>query len=378
MKRCLQGITWDHSRGLVPMVATAQRFQERHPDTGISWQTRSLQAFADQPIRELAGQFDLLVIDHPFVGFAAAHPVLLPLDEHLPELFLEDQARNSVGASHASYSYEGHQWALAIDAAAPVSSWRPDLLSNPPRTWADLLRLARKGRVAVPGSPVDALMNFYMLCVAEGEEPFCSPPRVVSDQIGLAALARLSRLHALCPRQCLGWNPIRLYEAMTATDDLWYCPFAYGYSNYAREGYARRQLTFGDIVDDFHSTLGGTGLAISSRTRHRRAALEYAQFVAGESCQSTMYVESGGQPGHRAAWRSAAANRLTGGYFRNTLPALDRAYVRPRYNGYLHFQDLAGPVLCRFLKCGGDPQRVLRRFNRIYRESQQGSPEIRL
>jgi hypothetical protein len=40
----------------------------------------------------------------------------------------------------------------------------------------------------------------------------------------------------------LFWNlsPIGVYEAMTLTDRYAYCPFAYGYSNYSRLGYARR------------------------------------------------------------------------------------------------------------------------------------------
>jgi multiple sugar transport system substrate-binding protein len=158
---------------------------------------------------------------------------------------------------------------------------------------------------------------------------------------------------------------------MTATDDLWYCPFAYGYSNYAREGYARRRLMFGDVVDKLRTTLGGTGLAISQRTRHRKIALEYARFVASPDWQRTLYTETGGQPGHREAWKAREPNRLTHGYFRGTLPTLDRAYLRPRYNGYLHFQDTAGPVVRRFLKRGGDPQGVIRKLNTIYQDSQK-------
>lgn len=332
----LHGITWDHTRGLLPMVATAQRFGELHPEVEIVWEKRSLQEFADRPIQDLAESFDLLVIDHPFVGYAAAHPVLLPLDEHLPAGFLADQAANSVGQSHASYFYGGHQWALAIDAATPVAAWRPDLISAPPRTWDALLALARQGRVAVPGVAVDCLMHAMMLC--QSAEPT------------EAALVQLRELYALCPVRCFEWNPIRVFEALCAQDELAYCPFAYGYSNYARDGYARRRLQFGDVVDGICTTLGGTGLAISRRCRHLEAALAYAQYVAGAECQQTLYWQSGGQPGHRAAWLDAEANRATHDYFCNTLPALDRAWLRPRHDGYLHFQDAAGPIVREFLQ----------------------------
>jgi hypothetical protein len=34
-KTILRGITWNHSRGFVPMVATAQRFSELNPSVEI-------------------------------------------------------------------------------------------------------------------------------------------------------------------------------------------------------------------------------------------------------------------------------------------------------------------------------------------------------
>lgn len=376
----LRGITWNHTRGYLPLVATAQRFLETHAEIEIRWEKRSLQEFADFPIQKLAETFDLLVIDHPFVGYAAAHGTLLPLDEYLPDSFLSDQAQNSVGKSHASYFYERHQWALAIDAAAPVSSFRRDLLHQAgvsmPRTWQELLELARRGLVAFPGIPVDSLMNFYMLCSSLGEDPFRNEATVVGEEIGGRALEMLRELILLCPPEYFSWNPIAIYEAMSSRDNVAYCPFAYGYSNYSRSGYGRSLLEFGDLVgcenlEHCRSTLGGTGLAVSARSEHREVAVEYSQFVAGQQCQATLYFASGGQPGHRQAWSDEEVNRASHHYFRNTLPALDRAYLRPRYNGYLHFQDRAGSVVQAYLRQGGDPRQTLRQLNKIYLESRE-------
>src|ERR1700753_1255417 len=93
----LTGMTWDHTRGLLPMQATAQRFSELHSGVEIVWQKRSLQSFADAPQAELAERFDLMVIDHPSMGESAHAELLLPLEEHLAPEFLADQAANSVG-----------------------------------------------------------------------------------------------------------------------------------------------------------------------------------------------------------------------------------------------------------------------------------------
>src|SRR5580658_1021108 len=95
----LSGITWKHTRGLLPMLATAQRFGEIHPEIEIAWETRSLQSFADEPLEILAARYDLLVIDHPSCGRAAAGGFLLPLDEVIPPELLHGLEENSVGES---------------------------------------------------------------------------------------------------------------------------------------------------------------------------------------------------------------------------------------------------------------------------------------
>ena len=156
----LRGITWNHTRGFVPLVATAQRFSELNPDMEIRWEKRSLQAFADSPVDKLAERYDLLVIDHPVSGYVSRTGALVPLDEYLPREFLLDQSANSTGESHSSYEYAGHQWALAIDAAAPVCGYRPDLLKRAgatlPSTWPELVELARRGLVVMPGIGIDS------------------------------------------------------------------------------------------------------------------------------------------------------------------------------------------------------------------------------
>ncbi|HEX4021691.1 MAG TPA: extracellular solute-binding protein [Acidobacteriaceae bacterium] len=376
----LKGITWNHTRGYLPMVATAQRFSEMNPNVRIAWETRSLQDFADAPIQKLAHTFDLLVIDHPFSGYAATHDVLVPLDECITRKFLEDQARNSVGHSHASYQAGGHQWALAIDAATPISGWRPDLLeqahASVPKTWSELLKLAKLGMVALPAIAIDSLMNFYMFCGAQGEDPFSKRNKVVTEGIGIRALKMLQELVSLCGSECLYRNPIATWELLSSSDTVAYCPFAYGYSNYSRTGYARHVLQVGGLVEmdsgaSLRSTLGGTGLAISSRCQHTDIAAKYVEFVASEKCQRSIYFDSGGQPGQRKAWLDRSINRRNNNFFSATLPTLDAAFLRPTFYGYMHFQDLAGAVVHTYLKNGGKERKVLYDLSRLYTEARK-------
>jgi multiple sugar transport system substrate-binding protein len=161
---------------------------------------------------------------------------------------------------------------------------------------------------------------------------------------------------------------------LSSQDDYVYCPFAYGYSNYSRRGYAPHLLTFDDLVTiadngRCRSTLGGTGLAISSKSRVIDVAVEYAMFTASPMVQQTLFMQSGGQPGHRSAWIDENTNRLTNDYFKNTLPALDRAYLRPRFPKYLHFQDHGGDIIRDYNMIGSDPRVVLSKLKDLFAES---------
>jgi len=351
----LKGIAWNHTRGFVSVVATAQRFEELHPGVSISWEKRSLQAFADASMEELANRFDLIVMDHPHTALAATEKLLLPYEDWLPLEFLDDQAANSVGRSHESYRFEGQQWTLATDAATPIATWRPDLLQKHglelPKTWPDVLEMARAGFVTVSAFPIDMLMHSYMFCEGLGHTPFGADGKIAPEDILAAALEELRRLVALCDPACLERNPIRTAEWMSSVDDdrrAAYCPFAYGYSNYSRPGYARHLLKAGGLVEfgskRLRSTLGGAGMAVSSKTKHPREAMDYARFTASSEVQRGVYFQSGGQPGHRSAWTNQAVNTASSGFFENTLQTLNDALCRPKVPGYMAFQDAATPV----------------------------------
>src|SRR5690606_404067 len=103
-------------------------------------------------------------------------------------------------------------------------------------------------------------------------------------------------------------NPIKVYETMVNTDSIAYCSFAYGYSNYSRDGYARKLLHFHDLVsmqageENMKTSLGGTGLAVSSSSKYINEAVAYAEFVGNPHTQEYLFFDNGGQPGHLQAW----------------------------------------------------------------------------
>ena len=143
----LKGMTWDHSRGYDPMIATSIRFSEKHNnEVNIEWDKRPLQAFADRPIEEMTDDYDLIVIDYPHVGEVAAKALLQNLDTPKYNNEIELLKKQSVGSSHDSYFINGKQWALAIDAASQVACYRKDLFNDLAKNWKALIDLSKQFR----------------------------------------------------------------------------------------------------------------------------------------------------------------------------------------------------------------------------------------
>ena len=373
----LRGMTWDHARGFDPMVATAAEWSRSHPGVRIEWERRSLQAFADRPIREMAETYDLMVIDHPHVGEVAREGNLLALDGRGREAELAALAAQSVGLSHPSYDFGGRQWALAIDAATPVASFRPDLLEAPPRHWDAVMALARAGRVAIPLIPINALMTFFGLARNLGYPVAEDPARLLAPDHAAEVLDRLAELAAHVDPRCLTLDPIGIYEWMGRTAEApAYCPWAYGYTNYSRDGYCPFPLVFADAPGfgdngPRGTVLGGTGIAVSAFTRHADVAVAYAFWIAGAECQKGLYFASGGQPGNAVAWEDEACNAACRNFFRNTRATLETAWLRPRYDGYMDLQDRAGTIVHRFLTGEADRAATIAALDQAYRESRR-------
>jgi multiple sugar transport system substrate-binding protein len=367
-------MTWGHPRGYDPMVATAKVWAEK---TGveIAWDKRSLQDFESFSVEELARAFDLIVIDHPHVGQITKEGCLAPLD--LAEREAEQAALSaaSIGASYSSYTWQGRQWALPIDAAAQVLVYRPDLIGHPPSTWSDVLGEARKGRVALPLKPPHSLMVFFTLCANLGCPCAQTGGVLVNRDVGLQVVEMMRDILAVIDGRNFDWDPIDASEAMSRADStLALMPLGYGYVSYAKDGFRPNVLAFADIAvagnaGPSGSALGGTGIAVSALSAHRAEAIDYAYWVASEDVQLGIYAKSGGQPGHAAAWEDEGVNVEAHDFYRHTRRTLDGAWVRPRHDGYMGFQQAASERLNAALMAGGAPTALLDDLDRLFAES---------
>jgi multiple sugar transport system substrate-binding protein len=334
------------------MVAVSAAWET---ETGhrITWDKRSLQDFESYPVLDLARDYDLIVIDHPHVGQITAEACLLPLPDD------GDITSESVGRSVESYVWEGRRWAYPIDAAAQVQSIRPDLLDGPPTAWADVVALAGQGRVMLPLRAPHALMSFYYMTANAGH-PCRNDGRglLVDRAAGRAALANLADVAKGIDPACYGMDPIAVLEEMSTGDAVACAPLIYGYINYGLPGFRPRRVTFHDLPSTradggvAGSALGGTGIAVSAFSQAPETAMAFAAHVAGSAVQRGLYADAGGQAGHRAAWTDARVDAAAGGFYGGTLATLDDAWVRPRHDGYMAFQNPASDRIARALRDG--------------------------
>jgi multiple sugar transport system substrate-binding protein len=362
-------MTWDHPRGYAPLAACAAIWEARS-GVRVEWDRRSLQDFESFPVAELAERYDLIVIDHPHVGQITREQCLVPLDEGTE---IAPVPEDYVGASLASYRWEGRLWALPIDAAAQVQAWRPDRLASPPAEWPLMLELAAAGEVLCPLRPPHNLMALFTLSGLSGSPARVDGPELLAPAGAGIAYERLRQLAALIDRACFAMDPIAVLERMSRPDSSCVSsPLIYGYVSYSRSGSGRPAIAFGDLMPlvsgsgPTGSALGGTGIAVSARSPQRRQAVEFAYWVAGPEAQRGPYLAGGGQPASAAAWGDAAANSAALDFYRNTRATLEGAWLRPRHAGSMRFQHAAAERLRQGLESGEPARSVIAAINRLF------------
>jgi multiple sugar transport system substrate-binding protein len=295
-------MTWDHPRGYEPLRAFG----------GVDWDVQSLEDFEARPLRELAGTYDLVVMDHPGLGAALAGGALLPLDAIFSPEDLTAWETNSAGPTWASYTMDGHQWALPIDAATQVGAYRPDRLATPPATWHDVARTVRDVPSALCLGGPHAMLTLVALTGHEIE-----------------ALALLKEMWPYVDQEVSLGNPIAVHDAL-AGGRIAYCPLVYGYLAYPQLAWTAAPAWTGGGRP--LSVLGGTGLAVTTHAAGRLGEVRaWIRAFLDPAVQTGLVPRHGGQPAHAAFWTGDTT--------------LAHARIRPRYDGWIAVQNAGSAVV---------------------------------
>ena len=382
----LKGIAWDHPRGYEPLRACSHEFKKKHPHISIKWDVRSLKDFGDRPLEDLVEDYDLITVDHPYMGHADKSGLLVPLDDHISKDALTSLAMQSVGLSFESYVYN-KLYALPIDAAAQVAAYKrvsfEKLNLKLPGTRQELKEFYKKLPegyfVTWPLCSVDAICSFLTLGAQENPKTFLNR-RTLNRKIAVKVIDELKyHLHFLHP-ESINDNPITSLNRMVACENIIYSPFLFGYTNYSRKGVKGQKITFHNSPTLRNSTvstlLGGVGIAVSSYSKYLEAAVSFAKFVSSAEVQKDIYVKNGGQPGNIRAWLDKNNDEICGNFFSNTLKTMENAYIRPKYPNWNKFQEESGYLLHKGLKNHHDSDALARKLVELFNSVFNGDNAI--
>lgn len=340
------GLTWDHPRGYRPLQAWAKA----DGTLKVEWDIQNLEGFESHPIDQLAEKYDLLIVDNPGIGEAVEKKCLWSLEDLLTPEQMTYLRETSTGHSWDSYQYQGKHWAIPVDAASQVCALADSDIDTVPASWDDVLLLSQEheGRVALSLGGPHALLTFYSICQSLGGELFAGQRFVLDATTAVQALHIMQMLYRRQNKTLTSLNPIGLLDEMArGTFDL--CPAIFGYVNYSTPDSGRSVRFFntphcGDPT--VHgSVLGGTGLAVSLRCTPTPELIRHIMTYVSEQVQKTLVVENGGQPANICAWKDKRANDLTHHFFSGTLKTVTQAYLRPKYHGYIPFQDTSSALI---------------------------------
>lgn len=361
MTIALRGLTWDHPRATTALYAATAAFKDTRADVTVTWDVQPLSGFEHRLVSDAAKGYDLVIFDHPHVGEIAQQGLFLPVDDLAPAMPFPEAS--FVGPTLQSYRYDGCLWGLPLDAACQVSCTRPDLVAGlgapAPTDWDGVLALGERAKrkslhLAMAFAGVHSLMTLLSLCANQGA-PLArdSATDFLDRDVAEGSLTAMRELLTFCAPESVDWNSIDVQDAMSTRDDLVFCPVVYGFSPYSRRERPRR-LVHGNLPGlapgSGGSTLGGAGIGISARSTQPQAAFDVVRFLTSATVQEDIIGLNDGQPARANAWNSAMVNHATSEFYAQTRQTLERAWIRPRFAGYLRFQRAGGAIIEAFLR----------------------------
>jgi len=374
----LNGVAWDHPRGYEPLIAASKEYEKHHPYITIDWDVRSLKEFGDMPLEQLIERYDLITIDHPYMGQADKNGLLLKLEEHLSKDEIRSLEAQALGGCFEAYRYNQHLYALPIDAAALVAAYRKDIIKEVgislPKDREELKNLYGKiptgYKVAWALCPTDIWCTFLSLCAQNSGFSFIKD-RQFDVKVGDSVLDELKYHIEFLHPNSLHWNPIQILDSMGTNEDIIYSPYLFGYSNYSRSGYTKNLLHFTNspigTQENISTILGGVGLAVSLYCKNPTDATSFAKYVAGAEMQKGIFTRSGGQPANKLAWQSMENNQLCNNFFCDTISSIEKAYIRPQHPGWNEFQKQGADLIHKGLLKGMCSKFIMSRLNELYK-----------
>jgi multiple sugar transport system substrate-binding protein len=319
-----------HPRQRVTLIPLPNESDDQHAQLVANLQTKS-------------SRYDVMSLDVIWTAEFAANGWIVPLNGGLFPL------REFLPPALATARYAGRLYAVPFTSNAGLLYYRKDILAaahrHPPRTWAQLARLAstlapehRMGGYAGQFAPYEGLTVNFAEAVGSAGGSILSPggTRVTLDSPQARAGLRLL-LDGLkagwIPAAALGYDEAASARAFEQGKLLFLRNWPYVYGQASRPGDGNRVAgKFGVTAlpgptGPGSSVLGGANLAISAYSRHQRTALAFIKFLTSLPSERRVLVAGSLPPAWTRLYQDKALIRRF-----PYLPALQKAILtaRPR------------------------------------------------
>ncbi|MFI1569069.1 hypothetical protein ACH4ZX_39695 [Streptomyces sp. NPDC020490] len=121
------------------------------------------------------------------------------------------------------------------------------------------------------------------------------------------------------------------------------------------------------------SVLGGVGLAVTRSCQDLPAARAQLLRLLSPGVQTDDYRRFGGQSSLAEAWDDETVHHAVHGFYRDTRRTMDAAWTRPRFPGYIGFQQQASAAVRDGLSHRTPPARVLAQLDTLLRTARAGT-----
>ncbi|WP_040814265.1 ABC transporter substrate-binding protein [Nocardia concava] len=291
-----------------------ERWNALHPDEKVTFKEQSndaSQQYDDlkQHMQAKASDYDVVALDVPWTAEFAAKGWIQPLKD----TFNIDTS-TLLSPPVASATYNGTLYAAPRNTNGGLLFYRKDLVTEPPKTWAELLNDCPKAKEAGIGCYAGQFAPYEGLTVNTAEVinafggSFVGPdgktPTVNSPQAkaGLQTLVDAYK-NGDIPKEAISFKEPESQNAFVTGKLLfmrgWPSSFGDAGSDASavKDKFGVAPLPGKDGIGA--STLGGYNAAISAFSKNKATALEFLRFLIGEDAQHI--VASGALPSVRAS-----------------------------------------------------------------------------
>jgi multiple sugar transport system substrate-binding protein len=315
-----------HPGQRVTLIPLPDEADDQHAQLVANLQTKS-------------SRYDVMSLDVIWTAEFAANGWIVPLS---PRLF---PLAGFLPPAVATARYSGRLYAVPFTSNAGLLYYRKDILAathhRPPRTWAQLARLAgtlapryRMGGYAGQFAAYEGLtVNFAEAVQSAGGSILSAD----GTRVTLDSPQARSALHFLLaglaagwiPRSALGYDEAASAQAFEQGRLLFLrnWPYVYGQASASAVAGKVGVTSLPGPGGPGSAVLGGANLAISAYSRHQRTALAFIEFMTGVHSERQVLEDGSLPPVWTSLYRDPALTRRF-----PYLPALEKAILaaRPR------------------------------------------------